>query len=113
MNGSGSEGCGGVRKNGVEPSEAVALAELITTECPNLRFAGLMTIGQPDYTSRPENFETLAKCRADVAAALGLDARAGGEHCKLTREMSIAIFRIRYLFFIKIALKQYFNYRIR
>lgn len=29
-----------------------------------------MTIGMPDYTSRPENFECLTACRKEVAAAL-------------------------------------------
>lgn len=42
--------------------------------CKHLRLAGLMTIGQPDYSSRPENFTCLASCRADVAAALGMTA---------------------------------------
>ena len=44
-------------KFGVEPAEAVALAGYIHKECKHLRLAGLMTIGMPDYTSRPENFE--------------------------------------------------------
>ena len=35
-----------------------------------------MTIGMPDYTSKPENFECLARCRAEVAAALALDEDA-------------------------------------
>ncbi|KAI8474550.1 MAG: hypothetical protein J3K34DRAFT_366172 [Monoraphidium minutum] len=60
-------------KHGVEPSEAVALAAHVATACPHLRLAGLMTIGMPDYSSRPENFECLSKCRSEVAAALGLD----------------------------------------
>ena len=34
---------------------------------------GLMTIGMPDYTSRPENFSLLVSCRDAVAEALGLD----------------------------------------
>ena len=64
-------------KHGVEPGQAcVDLARHVRDRCPNLRLAGLMTIGQPDYSSRPENFERLAACRAEVAAALGLDAGA-------------------------------------
>ena len=59
-------------KYGVDPGEAcVSLAQHVATACPHLRLAGLMTIGMPDYTSRPENFECLARCRAEVAAALG------------------------------------------
>ncbi|EPY24256.1 hypothetical protein STCU_02048 [Strigomonas culicis] len=29
-----------------------------------------MTIGMPDYTSTPENFSCLARCREEVAEAL-------------------------------------------
>ena len=44
-------------KYGVAPGEAaVSLARHVATECGCLRLAGLMTIGQPDYSSRPENF---------------------------------------------------------
>ena len=44
-------------KYGVAPGEAaVSLARHVATECGSLRLAGLMTIGQPDYSSRPENF---------------------------------------------------------
>ena len=58
-------------KHGVEPSAAPSLALEIKRLCPNLKVAGLMTIGQPDYSSRPENFTCLAKAREEVAAALG------------------------------------------
>nr|pir conserved hypothetical protein [imported] - Leishmania major [Leishmania major] len=55
-------------KSGTEPGEAtVTLAKYIADECPLLQLKGLMTIGMPDYTSRPENFECLTKCREDVA----------------------------------------------
>eukprot|EP00668_Euglena_longa_P045599 GGOE01061272.1.p1 GENE.GGOE01061272.1~~GGOE01061272.1.p1 ORF type:complete len:252 (+),score=67.36 GGOE01061272.1:39-758(+) len=59
-------------KSGVEPGEEVALAEYITKECPGLKFSGLMTIGMPDYTSRPENFQCLQQCRARAAERLGV-----------------------------------------
>ncbi|GAX86632.1 hypothetical protein CEUSTIGMA_g14040.t1 [Chlamydomonas eustigma] len=59
-------------KYGVGPSEVVSLARHVFTQCPHLKLAGLMTIGMPDYTSRPENFECLAKCREDVSQDLGL-----------------------------------------
>jgi len=58
-------------KHGVEPGEAPALARHVHEKCPHLRFSGLMTIGQPDYTSRPENFDSLRACRTAVCAALG------------------------------------------
>ncbi|CAI5980701.1 unnamed protein product [Closterium sp. NIES-65] len=67
-------------KHGVHPSACVDLVRHVTAECPNLAFAGLMTIGMPDYSSRPENFEcalfvllmALARCRTEVCEQLGL-----------------------------------------
>lgn len=60
-------------KYGVEPGEqCTSLCRHIATACPNLRLAGLMTIGMPDYSSRPENFECLKECRGNVAAALDI-----------------------------------------
>ena len=44
-------------KFGVEPQDCVSLAEHVHKECEVLRFAGLMTIGQQDYTSKPEDFQ--------------------------------------------------------
>ncbi|KAI7835585.1 hypothetical protein COHA_010507 [Chlorella ohadii] len=59
-------------KYGVEPQDCVALARHIQQGCSNLRLAGLMTIGMPDYSSRPENFQCLSDCRKAVCEALGL-----------------------------------------
>jgi pyridoxal phosphate enzyme (YggS family) len=61
---------GEVSKHGVAPADAPALALHVASACPCLRLAGLMTIGQPDYTSRPENFACLADTRAAIVAAL-------------------------------------------
>lgn len=61
-------------KYGCAPGEAVGLAQHIAGACPALQLAGLMTIGMPDYSSRPENFTCLVECRAQVAAALGVSA---------------------------------------
>jgi PLP dependent protein len=61
-------------KFGVEPNEVAELAKHIATECPNLHLAGLMTIGQPDYSSRPDNFTKLSECRDVAAEAAGVDA---------------------------------------
>ena len=58
----------------MEPGDALSLARHIVGECPSLAFAGLMTIGMPDYTSKPENFECLSKCRDEVCESLGLPA---------------------------------------
>ena len=59
-------------KSGVSPgAEVIALAQHISTQCPLLRLRGLMTIGMPDYTSKPENFECLVRCRKELAEAMG------------------------------------------
>jgi PLP dependent protein len=60
-------------KFGVDPGEVEKLASHVVSECKHLRLAGLMTIGQPDYSSRPENFECLTECRKRVCEALGLN----------------------------------------
>lgn len=60
-------------KYGVTPDEAVTLATHIHEKCKNLKMAGLMTIGQPDYSSRPENFTCLTGVRQKVAEALQVD----------------------------------------
>ena len=45
-------------KFGVDPGEALlSLCRHVHTECGNLHFSGLMTIGMPDYTSKPKNSE--------------------------------------------------------
>lgn len=59
-------------KHGVAPEDTVTLAQHIATACKNLKLAGLMTIGQPDYSSKPENFTCLTACRAQVAEALSV-----------------------------------------
>ena len=60
-------------KYGVEPGEpCVSLCRHIVTQCPSLRLSGLMTIGQPDYSSRPENFDCLKQCRHEVCTTLDL-----------------------------------------
>eukprot|EP00873_Tetraselmis_striata_P038287 jgi/Tetstr1/458551/TSEL_044954.t1 len=59
-------------KYGVEPEDVVELAKHVQENCPHLKFVGLMTIGMKDYTSRPENFECLQKCRSAVCEALSL-----------------------------------------
>eukprot|EP00899_Mesostigma_viride_P021263 jgi/Mesvir1/29138/Mv18435-RA.1 len=59
-------------KYGVPPGEAVALAQHVSSQCPGLKLVGLMTIGMPDYSSRPEDFRCLSDCRRQVGSALGL-----------------------------------------
>ncbi|KAL3702240.1 hypothetical protein R1sor_020262 [Riccia sorocarpa] len=71
-------------KSGVEPSECVELAKHVKLECPNLVFSGLMTIGNPDYTSTPENFKCLSSCRDKVCEELQIPP----EECELSMGMS-------------------------
>ncbi|XP_072996859.1 uncharacterized protein [Typha latifolia] len=71
-------------KYGVDPSGCVELAKHVKMGCPNLVFSGLMTIGMLDYSSTPENFRTLAKCRTEVCKELGISE----EQCELSMGMS-------------------------
>ena len=41
----------------MNPGDTLPLCRHVHEECSSLRFAGLMTIGMADYTSRPENFQ--------------------------------------------------------
>lgn len=59
-------------KYGVEPKDCTQLAKHISHNCKHLTLAGLMTIGMPDYTSKPENFTCLEQCRAEVCQELNL-----------------------------------------
>jgi len=59
-------------KSGLAPGEElISLAKDITANCPRLSIDGLMTIGAPGDLGC---FDTLVKCREDVAEALGLDS---------------------------------------
>lgn len=60
----------GTAKSGVEPLACVELAKHVKSECPNLEFRGLMTIGMPDYSSTPENFKVIMSGR--VATSIHL-----------------------------------------
>ena len=46
-------------KYGVDPGQCVEVVRHVKSECPNLVFAGLMTIGMKDYSSTPENFKVI------------------------------------------------------
>merc|ERR1740121_1727509 len=62
-------------KSGVTPESCVELCKAIAADCGSLELAGLMTIGAPDYSGcRTEDFETLHRCRSEVAAALECEA---------------------------------------
>eukprot|EP01024_Parvocaulis_polyphysoides_P013319 TRINITY_DN15210_c0_g1_i1.p1 TRINITY_DN15210_c0_g1~~TRINITY_DN15210_c0_g1_i1.p1 ORF type:complete len:284 (-),score=44.28 TRINITY_DN15210_c0_g1_i1:473-1324(-) len=60
-------------KFGVEPNQSAAITKYIHENCSGLKVRGVMTIGRPDYTSRPEDFECLKQCRRSVADVLGVD----------------------------------------
>lgn len=60
-------------KAGVAPSACSDLARHIVQNCPALRLAGLMTIGDPDAHVVPNpDFQELMSCRDSVAAAIGV-----------------------------------------
>ncbi|CAI9088371.1 OLC1v1022679C1 [Oldenlandia corymbosa var. corymbosa] len=83
-------------KSGVEPSECVDLAKHVKSDCPNLQFSGLMTIGMPDYSSTPENFQALLNCRTEVCKALGVAESL----CELSMGMSNDFEQAPYLIFV-------------
>lgn len=58
-------------KFGVEPAVCVDLVKHITN-CPNLEFSGLMTIGMLDYSSTPENFKVAIHFGHSLLVFLGL-----------------------------------------
>jgi PLP dependent protein len=70
---------GEAQKGGVAPADALALCRHVVDRCPNLRLAGLMTIGALARSAGPgpdnDDFRVLARTRDDVAAALGVPAR--------------------------------------
>ena len=60
-------------KSGVQPgNEAIELAQLVHSECPNLQLAGLMTIGSPDESEAESCFQSLKESRDNAAKVLGL-----------------------------------------
>ncbi|KAL6553323.1 hypothetical protein OROGR_007165 [Orobanche gracilis] len=75
---------GETSKFGAQPVLCVDLLKHIVTECPNLEFCGLMTIGMLDYSSTPENFKTLSNCKREVCTSLGLPE----EKCELSMGMT-------------------------
>lgn len=50
----------------------VLLVHICDNQWADGLLSGFMTIGMPDYTSRPEDFNTLLKCRKDACEALGM-----------------------------------------
>eukprot|EP00850_Spirogloea_muscicola_P019450 SM000190S04886 [mRNA] locus=s190:234061:239047:- [translate_table: standard] len=61
-------------KFGVDPAECLELVQHVRSGCPNLVFAGLMTIGMLDYSPKPECFKVLAGCREEVSRQLEIPA---------------------------------------
>eukprot|EP01136_Pigoraptor_vietnamica_P020384 Opistho-1_new@69211 len=64
-------------KSGTDDAGVLALVRHVTTNCPRLVFAGLMTIGDPDWDrNSPPNpdFKALAACRDVIARELGVPA---------------------------------------
>nr|XP_043619989.1 pyridoxal phosphate homeostasis protein-like [Erigeron canadensis] len=75
---------GEISKSGIEPASCVELVKHVKFNCPNLVFSGLMTIGMPDYTSTPENFKSLSRCKLEICKELGMPEN----QCELSMGMS-------------------------
>ncbi|XP_066149795.1 pyridoxal phosphate homeostasis protein [Euwallacea fornicatus] len=63
-------------KSGISVSEVTEITDYVLKECHNLRFEGLMTIGEYgyDYSKGPNpDFLCLIKCRDEVCKKLSLD----------------------------------------
>ncbi|KAI3695190.1 hypothetical protein L1987_78179 [Smallanthus sonchifolius] len=73
-----------ISKSGIEPANCIELVKHVKFNCPNLLFSGLMTIGMPDYTSTPENFKALSRCRVEICKELGMPEK----QCELSMGMS-------------------------
>ena len=64
---------GEASKYGVSPADCVGLVKVVVEECPRLRFAGLMTIGDYSPTPKPDCFKRLCACRDAVEKELKID----------------------------------------
>ena len=58
-------------KSGCRPNEAVTLSQYVVENCPALTLTGLMTIGKPETSEKPEAFQLLRDIRKEVAQSLG------------------------------------------
>jgi len=69
---------GEANKNGLEPSEAIQTVKFILEKCPNLKFSGLMTIGNLGNSLAASNvgenpdFSTLSSVRKQVSEATNI-----------------------------------------
>lgn len=62
---------GEASKSGITPGpDLLSLAQDVTEQCPNLQLRGLMTIGSPGDLGC---FDTLVRCRSELAESMGLD----------------------------------------
>jgi len=62
-------------KSGIPPSDVVKFVESVNKEFPNLKFSGLMTIGNPDSPSESNpDFKCLVECKKNVCSKLDIDA---------------------------------------
>ncbi|KAF9435103.1 hypothetical protein BGZ76_006896 [Entomortierella beljakovae] len=62
-------------KSGMLPSEALLVAQHVITNCPNLLFGGLMTIGSPNpdlENGDNPDFKMLSQCKANIENELNI-----------------------------------------
>jgi len=75
-------------KSGIAPGEAVELCKQITSECERVQLKGVMTIGAPGDVAC---LESLAICRDEVAAALGMESKDLGLSMGMSGDYEVAI----------------------
>jgi pyridoxal phosphate enzyme (YggS family) len=75
-------------KSGISPDEAVELCQHVTNDCDKLHLKGLMTIGAPGDDGC---LDALAKCRNNVAGAMGVDAKELGLSMGMSGDYELAI----------------------
>ncbi|KAF9084572.1 hypothetical protein BGX27_003760 [Mortierella sp. AM989] len=62
-------------KSGMLPSEALEVARHVISNCPNLKFSGLMTIGSPNpdlENGDNPDFKLLNECKAMIESSLNI-----------------------------------------
>jgi hypothetical protein len=75
-------------KSGVTPEEAVELCQNISKDCERINIKGVMTIGATGDTGC---LESLAKCRDEVASALGVETKEFGLSMGMSGDYEVAI----------------------
>ncbi|GAB5367486.1 hypothetical protein AAMO2058_001234400, partial [Amorphochlora amoebiformis] len=71
--------------------DCVGLVKHIVTECKNLDFGGLMTIGDYSPTPKPDCFERLLNCSKAVETDLKIDMKTKALSMGMSADFELAI----------------------